>query len=104
MNGMLGNPEMLAVLFSMFVASYHLGAWRQRVDNGRNGLAAQLAQFREVATQNFARIDARFDAVERQLSAAQDIRASDERWKGVIESKLESQNGRITRLEHAEVA
>jgi len=103
MSNMWGNPEFLAVVFSVLVASYHVGAWRQRVDNGRNGIAAQMAQFREVATQNFARIDARFDGVERQLRASQDIRAADERWKGVMESKLDGHDGRILRLEHAEV-
>lgn len=103
MNSLWTNPEVITAVVTILVGSYHLGAWRQRVDNGRNGLAAQLAQFREVATQNFARIDARFDGVDRQLLAAQNVRAADERWKGVVESKLDGHEGRIVRLEHAEV-
>jgi hypothetical protein len=99
------SPELMGLIltssFTLLASVYHLGVRRERVDNIKHGLTLEVRNLRESNNQRFDRIELRLTSIEGQLAAIQERHATNERWQGAVDTKLEAQDGRIARLEHA---
>src|ERR1700693_4181723 len=74
----LVHPAFLAFALGVVTTAYNFGAWRKGVDYAKHDVSAQLKQFQDSTAQSFARVDGRFDGMQRQLAVSQEQHAEGE--------------------------
>ena len=86
---------------TLIAGLYHLVVRQVRADNIKQGLTLELRSFRENNNQRFDRVELRLASIEGQLAGIQERHATNERWQGAVDTRLQAQEGRIARLERA---
>lgn len=96
-----GVTELLGVavtLAGLVAAAYHVGVWRQALVNLKHNVGAEVARHRQESAEHFARLDRRFEAVDRFIESATEQRVAIERSQARLDTAVAALEGTIARV------